>query len=79
MTPGGEGWRGPEHGLAVPENIRVSHPRSWGTYGIPRIQADLADEGERVSRQRIGRLMKAANLVPRCKRKFRVTTKASPN
>ena len=49
-----------------------------GTYGAPRIQADLADESERVSRQRIGRLMKAANLVPRCKWKFRVTTKAAP-
>lgn len=60
------------------EKIKASHQRSRETYGTPRIQADLAEEGERVSRQRIGRLMKAANLQVRCKRKFRVTTKASP-
>ena len=78
-------WRGrPESARArqdhaLTEKIRVSHRRSRGTYGTPGIQADLADEGERVSRQRIGWLMKAANLVARCKRKYRVTTKASPH
>lgn len=77
-------WRGrPESARtrkdrALTEKIKASHQRSRGTYGTPRIQADLADEGERVSRQRIGRLMKAANLQVRCKRKFRVTTKTSP-
>lgn len=78
-------WRGrPESARArqdraLTEKIRVSHQHSRGTYGTPRIQADLADEGERVSRQRIGRLMKAADLVARSKRKFRVTTKTSPH
>lgn len=32
-----------------------------------------------MSRQRVGRLMKVANLFARCKRKFRVTTKTSPH
>jgi putative transposase len=77
-------WRGrPESARArkdraLTERIKASHQRSRGTYGTPSIQADLAEEGERVSRQRIGRLMKVANLEVRCKRKFRVTTKASP-
>jgi len=62
---------------ALTEKIQASYQRSRGTYGTPRIQADLADEGERVSRQGIGRLMKAANLRVRCKRPFRVTTKVS--
>ena len=76
-------WRGrPEStraqkDRALTEKIKASHQRSRGTYGTPRIRADLADEGEQVSRQRIGRLMKAANLRVRCKRPFRVTTKAS--
>ena len=81
---GSYAWRGrPESERArqdrvLTEKIKASHQRSRETYGTPRIQADLAEEGERVSRQRIGRRMKAANLEVRCKRKFRVTTKASP-
>jgi len=62
---------------ALTEKIKASHQRSRGPYRTLRIQADLAAEGERVSRQRIERLMKAANLRVRCKRQFRVTTKAS--
>ncbi|WP_188974315.1 IS3 family transposase [Deinococcus aerolatus] len=59
-------WRGrPENtrarkDRALTERIKDSHQRSRGTYGTPRIQADLAEEGERVSGQRIGRLMKVA-------------------
>nr|WP_083865894.1 IS3 family transposase [Deinococcus peraridilitoris] len=56
--------------------IITYHQRSRETYGTPRIKEDLAEEGLMVSRQRIGRLMKAAKLQVRCKRKFRTTTKS---
>ena len=57
------------------EKIRTSFEESRGTYGALRIKADLHEQGERVSRQRIGRLMRQAPLVARGKRKFRTTTK----
>lgn len=54
--------------------IRELHTRSKGTYGAPRIHADLADEGMRVGRKRVARLMKAANLQGVSRRKYYVTT-----
>ncbi|WP_254843300.1 IS3 family transposase, partial [Deinococcus marmoris] len=56
--------------------IRTSFEDSRGTYGALRIKADLCEQGEQISRQRIGRLMRQAELVARGKRKFRTTTKA---
>lgn len=35
--------------------IRAAHAASKGTYGAPRLQADLADAGIRVSRKRVAR------------------------
>lgn len=58
------------------EKIRTSFEESRGTYGALRIQADLKAQGEQVSRQRIRRLMRQAQLVARGKRKVRTTTKA---
>ncbi len=55
--------------------IRQLHQRSKGTYGVPRIHADLVAEGWRVSRKRVARLMKAANLCGVSWRKHRVTTR----
>jgi putative transposase len=57
--------------------IRTSFEESRGTYGALRIKADLCEQGEQVSRQRIGRLMRQAVLVACGKRKFRTTTKAN--
>ncbi len=45
------------------EKIAASHGRSRGTYGVPRIHADLAAEGQRVGRKRVGRLMRDAGLA----------------
>jgi len=42
--------------------IRGIHLHSRGTYGAPRIHAELADEGMRVGRKRVARLMQAAGL-----------------
>ena len=48
---------------AIPsDRIRWIHLRSRGTYGAPRIHAELADEGVHVGRKRVARLMQAAGL-----------------
>ena len=38
--------------------IRAAHQASDATYGMPRIRAELADQGMLVSRKRIARLMR---------------------
>lgn len=42
--------------------IRTSHLRSEGTYGAPRILADLRDLGHHVGQKRVARLLRAAGL-----------------
>jgi putative transposase len=45
------------------ERIKRIHARSRGTYGSPRIHAELRlEQGIRVSRKRVARLMKAAGI-----------------
>ena len=58
--------------------VEQSHEDSRGSYGARRIKRDLADEGEIVSRHRIGRLMSENNLVSKHKKKFRITTNSDP-
>lgn len=43
-------------------------------YGAPRIHDALVERGYRCSLNRIARLMKLANIVPKTVRKFRITT-----
>ncbi len=54
--------------------IRVAHAASRGTYGAPRVHAELAAEGIRVGRKRIARLMSQAGLAGVSRRKFVTTT-----
>jgi putative transposase len=54
--------------------IRVAHEASHGTYGTPRIHAELAAKGIRVGRKRVARLMLQAGLAGVCRRKFVTTT-----
>ena len=42
--------------------IRTLHASSRGTYGAPRIHAQLAREGVHVGRKRVARLMRMAGL-----------------
>jgi putative transposase len=56
------------------ERIGAFHTASHGTYGSPRIRADLRDAGIRVSQKRVARLMRAAGLVGVSRRRFVVTT-----
>lgn len=48
--------------------------QSRATYGTRRLQKVLQNQGEVVSRRRIGRLMRTANPVCKTKRKFKATT-----
>jgi hypothetical protein len=42
---------------AVIAQIRAAHAASRGTYGAPRVHAELAAQGIRVGRKRVARLM----------------------
>jgi putative transposase len=50
------------------------HERSRGTYGAPRIHAELEAEGIQVGRKRVARLMRTAGLVGVSRRKWITTT-----
>jgi hypothetical protein len=43
------------------EKIIAIHGESGGTYGTPRVPAELRNVGERASRKRVARLMLAAS------------------
>jgi putative transposase len=57
------------------QRIRTIHDRSRQTYGAPRIHAELQDEGTRVGRKRVARLMKASGLAGVSRRKSTTTTR----
>ncbi|ANZ13559.1 transposase [Streptomyces noursei ATCC 11455] len=62
--------------LAV--RIRAVHRESDGTYGVPRITAELREAGERVNHKRIARVMRSIGLAGvRLRRRHR-TTVADP-
>src|SRR5690606_30983029 len=54
--------------------IRTSFAGSRQRYGSPRIQADLREQDERVSRKRVIRLMQADGLRARARKRFKRTT-----
>jgi putative transposase len=54
--------------------IRAAHTASCGTYGAPRVHAELAAKGIRVGCKRVARLMTQAGLAGVSRRKFVVTT-----
>lgn len=56
------------------EKIRAAHAGSNGTYGAPRIRAELADQGTQVGRKRVARLMCNAELAGVSRRRFVTTT-----
>src|ERR1043166_2739206 len=55
-------------------HIRAAHTGSHGTYGAPRIHAELRANGVRVGRKRGARLMAAAGLTGISRRRFVTTT-----
>jgi putative transposase len=56
------------------KRIQAIYERSRGTYGSPRIQAELRACGELVSRKRVARLMRQAGLRGASRRRPILTT-----
>ena len=61
------------------ERIAKIHAESRGTYGVPRIHAELTEEGERIGRKRVARLMRQAGLEGVSRRRPRGTTRRRPD
>ena len=61
------------------ERIRAIHKKSRGTYGVPRIHAELVDEGWHIGRKRVARLMREAGLEGVSRRKWISTTQRRPD
>jgi transposase InsO family protein len=60
------------------ERIIVVHDASAGTYGAPRVHAELRAQGRRHSRKRVARLMRRAGRRGRAPRRWRTTTVPDP-
>ena len=55
--------------------LEQAHAESRGTYGAPRLHAELAARGFHVGRKRVARLMRATGIVGVCRRKPTFTTR----
>ncbi len=60
------------------EQISAIHTESKGTYGAPRIHKELLHRHVPCGRRKVTRLMRAAGLEGRCKKRWRTTTVADP-
>ncbi|MFY1654344.1 IS3 family transposase [Solwaraspora sp. WMMB762] len=58
--------------------IAEIHADSAGTYGAPRVRAELAAQGRRHSGKRVARLMRGAGLCGRTPKRWRTTTVPDP-
>jgi putative transposase len=59
--------------------IQSLFAKSRATYGTRRIRQSLENQNLLVGRRRLGRLMRAAGLVCKTKRKFKVATNSKHN
>jgi len=59
---------------ALTMKIHTIHLESRGTYGAPRVHAELAAQGIAIGRKRVARLMRTARLRGVSRRKWVVTT-----
>lgn len=64
--------------LELTEKITEAHENSHGTYGAPRVHAVLQRDGETCGRRRVARLMRAAGLQGRHRRRRHLTTIPDP-
>ena len=58
--------------------VREAHRLGRGTYGAPRVHAELREAGEHVARKRVARLMREQDLAGVRRRRFVTTTVADP-
>lgn len=61
------------------DTITQVHAVPKGTYGAPRVHADLAGAGLRHGRKRVARPMRAAGLAGKSPRRWQSTTIPDPN
>lgn len=69
----GNTWTGKED-AALAVHVKAAHRRSRGTYGSPRITAELRDQGFPVGRRRVARLMRMHGLSGVPTKQFRGST-----
>ncbi len=61
---------------ALTKRIEKIHRESRETYGAPRVHVELAEEGTRIGRKRVARLMRRANIAGVSRRRsFRTTVR----
>jgi putative transposase len=60
--------------VTMTAQVEAIHGHSRGTYGAPRVHAELRAEGVPVGRKRVARLMRAAGLQGVSRRKWVTTT-----
>ena len=60
---------------ALLRRVRTIHAVSRGTYGAPRVHAELRAEGRAVGKKRIARLMRAAEIAGVSRRRGIITTR----
>jgi len=57
------------------EEIKKIHQDSRGTYGSPRVHAELKRRGNYCSRKRVAKLMHQEKIQAKMRKKWKVTTK----
>lgn len=65
--------------VEISQRIRLIHAVSGGTYGAPRVHAELAADGVRVGKKRVARLMRALGLQGATRRRITTTTVRDPD
>jgi len=63
---------------ALLTRVKDIHTASRGTYGSPRVHAQLRHDGQACGRKRVARLMRHNGIVGRCQRRCQRTTIADP-
>lgn len=62
---------------AIATQIQEVHEASRATYGSPRVHAKLRRDGVRIGRKRVARVMRAAGLRGKIRRRWRNTTNSN--
>jgi transposase InsO family protein len=60
------------------DTIIAIHDESHGTYGAPRVHAELREQGHHHARKRVARLMRQAGIAGRAPKRWRITTIPDP-